>query len=90
VVAIKAPGFGERKTQYLEDIAILTGGTVVRDEIGITLDKADESCLGVAARIEVGKEYCTIVGDGSQVRKQERVGFCTLYTLCSATLLYYP
>lgn len=39
VVAVKAPGFGERKTSYLEDIAILTGGTVVRDETGISLDK---------------------------------------------------
>lgn len=66
VVAIKAPGFGERKTQYLEDIAIMTGGTVVRDEVGISLDKADESVLGLAAKVEIGKESCTIVGDGSQ------------------------
>ena len=39
MVAVKAPGFGERKTSYLEDIAILTGGIVVRDETGISLDK---------------------------------------------------
>jgi chaperonin GroEL len=39
VLAVKAPGFGERKTQYLEDIAILTGATVVKDEIGLSLDK---------------------------------------------------
>ena len=51
VVAVKAPGFGERKTSYLEDIAILTGGTLVKDELGMTLDKADESCLGVAAKV---------------------------------------
>jgi chaperonin GroEL len=39
VVAVKAPGFGERKTSYLEDIAILTGGQMIKDELGITLDK---------------------------------------------------
>ncbi len=39
VVAVKAPGFGERKTSYLEDIAILTGATVIRDETGLSLDK---------------------------------------------------
>jgi len=65
VIAVKAPGFGERKTQYLEDIAILTGGTVVKDELGITLDKADESVLGVAAKVEILKERTVIVGDGS-------------------------
>jgi len=65
VVAVKAPGFGERKTSYLEDIAILTGAQVIRDETGMSLDKADSSVLGVAAKIEVNKEVCTIVGDGS-------------------------
>jgi chaperonin GroEL (HSP60 family) len=39
VVAVKAPGFGERRTSYLEDIAIMTGGQVVKDELGITLEK---------------------------------------------------
>jgi len=65
VVAVKAPGFGERKTSYLEDIAILTGATVIRDETGLSLDKVDGSVLGMAAKIEIGKENCTIVGDGS-------------------------
>jgi len=65
VAALKAPGFGERKSQYLEDIAILTGATVVKDELGITLDKATTDVLGIAAKVEVGKESCTIVGDGS-------------------------
>jgi chaperonin GroEL len=64
VVAVKAPGFGERKTSYLEDISILTGGQLVKDELGITLDKADESVLGLAAKVLIGKESCTIVGDG--------------------------
>jgi len=65
VVAIKAPGFGERKTSYLEDIAILTGGTLVKDELGVSLDKADESVLGTAAKVSITKEHCTIVGDGN-------------------------
>ena len=65
VVAVKAPGFGERKTSYLEDIAILTGGQLVKEELGISLDKAGEEVLGTAAKISVSKEAITIVGDGS-------------------------
>ena len=65
ICALKAPGFGERKSQYLEDIAILTGATVVKDELGLSLDKVGTEVLGNAARIELGKESCTIVGDGS-------------------------
>eukprot|EP00227_Mantoniella_beaufortii_P013254 CAMPEP_0197592318 /NCGR_PEP_ID=MMETSP1326-20131121/15022_1 /TAXON_ID=1155430 /ORGANISM="Genus nov. species nov., Strain RCC2288" /LENGTH=600 /DNA_ID=CAMNT_0043158005 /DNA_START=43 /DNA_END=1845 /DNA_ORIENTATION=+ len=65
VCALKAPGFGERKSQYLEDIAILTGGTVVKDELGLSLDKVGVEVLGSAARVELGKESCTIVGDGN-------------------------
>ena len=53
VVAVKAPGFGERKTSYLDDIAILTGGQVVKEELGITLEKATEDVLGVAAKVSV-------------------------------------
>eukprot|EP01025_Chloroclados_australasicus_P020852 TRINITY_DN2195_c0_g1_i1.p2 TRINITY_DN2195_c0_g1~~TRINITY_DN2195_c0_g1_i1.p2 ORF type:complete len:584 (-),score=115.23 TRINITY_DN2195_c0_g1_i1:401-2152(-) len=65
IVAVKAPGFGERKTSYLEDIAILTGATLIKDELGISLDKANEDVLGNAAKVVVSKETCTIVGDGS-------------------------
>ena len=65
ICALKAPGFGERKSQYLEDIAILTGATVVKDELGLSLDKVGVEVLGNAARVELGKESCTIVGDGS-------------------------
>ncbi|CAL5050475.1 unnamed protein product [Urochloa decumbens] len=65
IAAIKAPGFGERKTQYLDDIAILTGATVIRDEVGLSLDKADKSVLGTAAKVVLTKESTTIVGDGS-------------------------
>jgi chaperonin GroEL len=65
ICALKAPGFGERKSQYLEDIGILTGATVVKDELGLSLDKVGVEVLGNAARVELGKESCTIVGDGS-------------------------
>ncbi|XP_073139035.1 ruBisCO large subunit-binding protein subunit beta, chloroplastic-like [Henckelia pumila] len=65
VAALKAPGFGERKSQYLDDIAILTGATVVRDEVGLTLDKADKEVLGHAAKVVLTKDATTIVGDGS-------------------------
>jgi len=70
VVAVKAPGFGERKTQYLEDIATLTGATIFKDEAGTTITEFDTTMLGQAASVEVGKEYCTIIGDGSS---QEQV-----------------
>eukprot|EP00250_Pteridium_aquilinum_P033854 c6493_g1_i1 orf=115-1968(+) len=65
VAALKAPGFGERKSQYLDDIAILTGGTVIRDEVGLSLDKVGGEVLGTAARVVLAKETTTIVGDGS-------------------------
>ncbi|KAJ7553559.1 hypothetical protein O6H91_06G103300 [Diphasiastrum complanatum] len=65
IAAIKAPGFGERKSQYLDDIAILTGGTVVRDEVGLSLDKVGSEVLGTAAKVELTKDSTTIVGDGS-------------------------
>ncbi|XVF26809.1 hypothetical protein REPUB_Repub14bG0050900 [Reevesia pubescens] len=65
IAALKAPGFGERKSQYLDDIAILTGGTVIRDEVGLSLDKAEKEVLGQAAKVVLMKETTTIVGDGS-------------------------
>lgn len=65
VAALKAPGFGERKSQYLDDIATLTGGTVIREEVGLTLDKADKDVLGHAAKVVLTKDSTTIVGDGS-------------------------
>jgi hypothetical protein len=69
---LPTPSPGERKTSYLEDIAILTGGQLVKDELGITLDKADESVLGLAAKVVIGKESCTIVGDGrTQVTREQ-------------------
>ncbi|MCE2706355.1 MAG: chaperonin GroEL [Proteobacteria bacterium] len=63
-VAVKAPGFGDRRKAMLEDIAILTGGTVIAEEVGLSLEKAELSQLGQAKRIEIGKENTTII-DGS-------------------------
>ncbi|URE38725.1 RuBisCO large subunit-binding protein subunit beta, chloroplastic [Musa troglodytarum] len=65
IAALKAPGFGERKSQYLDDIAILTGATVIRDEAGLSLDKTGKEVLGTAAKVVLTKETTTIVGDGS-------------------------
>ncbi len=64
VVAVKAPGFGDRRKAMLEDIAILTGGKVIAEEIGLTLEKVTLADLGSAQRIEVGKENTTII-DGA-------------------------
>ncbi|GAB4842282.1 hypothetical protein Ancab_012252 [Ancistrocladus abbreviatus] len=65
IAAMKAPGFGDRKSQYLDDIAILTGGIVIRDAVGLSLDKAGKEVLGHAAKVVLNKETATIVGDGS-------------------------
>ncbi|KMT00917.1 hypothetical protein BVRB_9g221870 [Beta vulgaris subsp. vulgaris] len=65
IAAMKAPGFGDRRQQYMDDIAILTGGTVIRDEVGLSLDKVGKEVLGHAAKIVLTKETATIVGDGS-------------------------
>jgi len=66
VVAIKAPGFGMRRKEYLQDIAIATGATYVAEEVGITLDSVTMDMLGIADRIVVSKEQTTIVTDGTQ------------------------
>lgn len=60
--AVKAPGFGDRRKAMLEDIAILTGGQVIAEDLGHTLEKTTLEQLGRASRVEVGKENTTIVG----------------------------
>ena len=62
--AVKAPGFGDRRKAMLEDLAILAGGTVIAEELGLTLEKATLKDLGKAKRVEVGKEETTII-DGA-------------------------
>ena len=73
-VAVKAPGFGDRRKAMLEDIAILTGGQVIAEETGLTLEKATLAELGSAKRIEVAKENTTIIdGAGEATNIEARV-----------------
>jgi chaperonin GroEL len=73
-VAVKAPGFGDRRKAMLEDIAILTGGQVIAEETGLTLEKATLAELGSAKRIEVAKENTTIIdGAGEAASIEARV-----------------
>ena len=64
VVAVKAPGFGDRRKAMLEDMAILTGGTVISEEVGLSLEKATIKDLGRAKKVQVAKENTTII-DGA-------------------------
>ena len=74
VVGIKAPGFGDRRKAMLEDIAILTGGRVISEEVGLKLETADLSDLGQARRVIVSKDNTTIVdGKGDKKDIQERI-----------------
>lgn len=74
VVAVKAPGFGDRRTAMLEDIAILTGGTVISSTVGLSLDKATLAQLGSAKKVEVSKENTTIIdGAGDAAAIENRV-----------------
>ncbi|HAP04172.1 MAG TPA: chaperonin GroEL, partial [Methylophilaceae bacterium] len=73
-VAVKAPGFGDRRKAMLEDIAILTGGTVISDEVGLKLETIKIEDLGQAKRIEVGKENTIIIdGTGDEKNIKSRI-----------------
>ena len=75
VAAVKAPGFGDRRKAMLEDIAILTGGQVISEDLGIKLENVTIDMLGTAKRVEITKETTTIVdGAGSAEDIQGRVG----------------
>ena len=69
VVAIRAPGFGELRKLMLEDIAILTGGTVITQDAGLSLDNINLNLLGQARRIIINKDTTTIVGDGLELEE---------------------
>jgi chaperonin GroEL len=72
--AVKAPGFGDRRSAMLQDIAVLTGGSVISEDLGRSLSKATVSDLGRAKRIEVGKENTTLIGGaGSAQAIRERI-----------------
>ncbi len=80
IAAVKAPGFGDRRKEMLQDIAILTGGTVVSEDTGFKLEQATVEMLGTADKVTIGKENTTIVNGGgkkanidgrvAQIRKQ--------------------
>ncbi len=74
IAAVKAPGFGDRKKEMLKDIAILTGGTVITEELGLTLEKTTIDQLGQAARVVIDKDNTTIVdGKGDKEAVEARV-----------------
>jgi chaperonin GroEL len=70
-VAVKAPGFGDRRKAMLEDIAILTGGTVIAEELGLSLEKATLKDLGRAKKVEVAKEDTTIIDGAGEAKSIE-------------------
>ncbi len=74
VVAVKAPGFGDRRKAMLEDMAVLTGGTVISEEVGLALEKATIKDLGRAKKVQVSKENTTIIdGAGDSAAIESRV-----------------
>ena len=74
IVAIKAPGFGDRRKAMLEDIAILTGGKVISEELGMTLESTTIEMLGTAAKVVVDKDNTTIVdGAGDSANVEQRI-----------------
>ena len=75
VAAVKAPGFGDRRKAMLQDIAVLTGGQVISEEVGLKLDQADLDTLGQARRVVVTKDDTTVVdGAGAKDEVEGRVG----------------
>ena len=75
VAAVKAPGFGDRRKAILEDIAVLTGATVISEEVGLSLEAITEEHLGTAKRIEIGKDNTTVIdGAGSKKNIADRIG----------------
>ncbi|WP_237068183.1 chaperonin GroEL [Microbulbifer guangxiensis] len=74
VAAVKAPGFGDRRKAMLQDIAILTGGTVIAEEVGLSLEKVELEQLGSAKRVVIGKDNTTVVdGAGQKAAIEARV-----------------
>ncbi|SVA08033.1 uncharacterized protein METZ01_LOCUS60887 [marine metagenome] len=75
VAAVKAPGFGDRRKAILEDIAVLTGATVISEEVGLSLEGTTEEHLGTAKRVEIDKENTTIIdGAGTKKNIEGRIG----------------
>ena len=74
VAAVKAPGFGDRRKEMLQDLAILTGGTVITEETGLKLENTTLDMLGMAEKITIDKENTTVVnGAGDEAAINSRV-----------------
>ena len=74
IAAVKAPGYGDRRKAMLEDIAVLTGGTVITEDLGITLESIELADLGIAKRIHIEKENTTVIeGTGKQSEIKGRI-----------------
>ncbi|MEB3292430.1 MAG: chaperonin GroEL [Synechococcales bacterium] len=73
VAAVKAPGFGDRRKAMLEDIAVLTGGTLITEDAGLKLDSTKLDMLGKARRITITKDNTTLVADGNEAQVKARV-----------------
>lgn len=74
IAAVKAPGFGDRRKEMLQDIAVLSGGQFVSEELGIKLASLDISDLGIASKVKINKDSCTIIGgQGDQTKIDARV-----------------
>ena len=73
VAAVKAPGFGDRRKAMLEDIAVLTGGTLITEDAGLKLDATKTEMLGQARRITINKDTTTIVAEGNEAQVKARV-----------------
>ena len=75
VAAVKAQGFGDRRKAIIEDIAVLTGGTVISEEVGLSLEGITEDQLGTAKRVEIGKDNTTVIdGAGAKKNISSRIG----------------
>ncbi|HEX6200117.1 MAG TPA: chaperonin GroEL [Thermoanaerobaculia bacterium] len=69
--AVKAPGFGDRRKEMLEDLAVLTGGRLISEELGLTLEKAELEMLGTASRVVVARDHTTVIGGGGDPKAIE-------------------
>src|SRR6266581_4073518 len=73
-VSVKAPGFGDRRKAMMEDIAVLTGGTFISEDLGIKLENVTVEMLGSADRVSVEKENCTIVNEKVDKKRKDEIG----------------
>ena len=86
--AVKAPGFGDNRKATLQDIAVVTGGQVISEELGLSLEKVTEDHLGSAARVKISKDDTIILnGFGDKAAVDER---CEVWPWCFHSCLSVP